>query len=87
MRYLQSTNFDIKKVYSLIKENLKSTEKARKIIDKRIRFILNYGFIYMHGRDVHFRPIIVVEVKKSIELLDKLGYTFEFLALLGNLCL
>ena len=80
LRYLQSTNYDIKKAFSLIKENLKSTEKARKIIDKRIRFILNYGFIYMFGRDVHFRPIIVVEVKKSIELLDKLGYTFEELS-------
>ena len=80
MRYLQSTNYDIKKVYSLIKENLNSTEKARKTIDKRIRFILNYGFIYMYGRDMHFRPIIIVEVKKSSELLDKLGYTFEELS-------
>lgn len=80
LRYLQATNFDIKKVYSLIKENIKSTEKARKIIDKRMRFILNYGFLYMYGRDVHFRPIIVVEVKRANELLDKLGYTFEELS-------
>ena len=77
LRYLQAANYDIKKVYTLIKENLKSTEKGIKIIDKRIRFILNYGFLYMYGRDVHFRPIIIVEVKKSCELLDKLGYTFE----------
>ena len=80
MRYLQSSNYDLKKVYSLIKENLKSWEKARKTIDKRIRFILNYGFIYMYGRDMHFRPIIVVEVKKSSELLDTLGYSFEELS-------
>lgn len=80
LRYLQATNFDIKKVYSLIKENIKSTEKARKIIDKRMRFILNYGFLYMYGRDVHFRPIIIVEVNRANELLDKLGYTFEELS-------
>ena len=80
LRYLQSTNYDIKKVYSLIKENLQSSEKAKKTIDKRIRFILNYGFLYMYGRDVHFRPIIVVEVKKSSELLDKLKYTFDELS-------
>ena len=80
LRYLQATNYDIKKVYSLIKDNLKSTENARKVIDKRIRYILNYGFLYMYGRDVHFRPIIIVEVKKSIELLDKLGYTFDELS-------
>ena len=77
MRYLQASNYDIKKVYTLIKENLKTTENARKIIDKRIRYILNYGFIYMHGRDTHFRPILVIEVKRAIELMDKLDYTFE----------
>jgi hypothetical protein len=77
MRYLQASNYDIKKVYSLIKENLKSTENARKVIDKRIRYILNYGFIYMHGRDTHFRPILIIEVKRAIELMDKLDYTFE----------
>ena len=80
LRYLQATDYDIKKVYSLIKENIKSTEKARKIIDKRMRFILNYGFLYMYGRDVHFRPIIIVEVKRANELLDKLGYTFDELS-------
>jgi hypothetical protein len=56
---------------------LKSTENAKKTIDKRIRFILNYGFIYMYGRDCHFRPIINVEMKRAIELMDKLDYTFE----------
>ena len=77
MRYLQASDYDFKKVYNLIKENLKSTRSARKVIDKRIRYILNSGFIYMHGRDTHFRPIIIIEVYKSIELMDKLEYTFE----------
>ena len=77
LRYLQASNYDVKKVYNLIKDNIKSTEETKKIIDKRIRFILNYGFLYMYGRDMHFRPIIIVEVKKSCELLDKLNYTFE----------
>ena len=31
----------------------------------------------MYGRDVHFRPIIIVEVNKSSELLDKLKYSFD----------
>ena len=77
MRYLQASNYDIKKVYTLIKENLKITENAQKIIDNRMRFILNYGFIYMHGRDTHFRPILIVEVKRAIELMDKLGFSFN----------
>ena len=77
LRYLQATNYDIKKTYTLIKENIKNTKQTIKIIDKRIRFILNYGFIYMYGRDMHFRPIIIVEVNKSSELMDKLKYTFD----------
>ena len=77
LRYLQATNYDIKKTHTLIKENIKNTKQTIKIIDKRIRFILNYGFIYMYGRDMHFRPIIIVEVNKSSELMDKLKYTFD----------
>ena len=77
MRYLQASNYDIKKVYTLIKENLKATQNAKKTIDNRMRFILNYGFIYMHGRDTHFRPILIVEVKRACELMDKLGFSFE----------
>ena len=77
LRYLQATNYDIKKTHTLIKENIKYTNQTIKIIDKRIRFILNYGFIYMYGRDMHFRPIIIVEVNKSSELMDKLKYTFD----------
>ena len=77
LRYLQATNYDIKKTHTLIKENIKYSKQTIKIIDKRIRFILNYGFIYMYGRDMHFRPIIIVEVNKSSELMDKLKYTFD----------
>ena len=77
MRYLQASNYDIKKVYTLIKENLKLIQNSKKIIDNRMRFILNYGFIYMHGRDTHFRPIIIVEVERAVDLVDKLGFSFE----------
>ena len=77
LRFLQATNYDIKKTHTLIKENIKYSKQTIKIIDKRIRFILNYGFIYMYGRDMHFRPVIIVEVSKSCELMDKLKYTFE----------
>ena len=80
MRYLQASNYDFKKVYELIKENIKNTEDSLRIIDRRIRYILNSGLVYMHGRDCHFRPIIVVEAERAIELMDKMGYTFEELS-------
>jgi hypothetical protein len=77
LRYLQASDYDVKKVYTLIKEYLKSAQNAKKTIDNRMRFILNYGLIYMHGRDTHFRPILIVEVIKASELMDKLGFSFE----------
>ena len=77
MRYLQASEYNFKKVYELIKENIKLTEEGIRIIDRRIKYILNSGLIYMHGRDCHFRPIIVVEAEKANELLDKLGYTLD----------
>ena len=80
MRFLQASNYDFKKVYELIKENIKNTEDSLRIIDRRIRYILNSGLVYMHGRDCHFRPIIVVEAERAIELMDKMGYTFEELS-------
>ena len=80
MRYFQASNYDFKKVYELIKENIKNTEDSLRIIDRRIRYILNSGLVYMHGRDCHFRPIIVVEAERAIELMDKMGYTFEELS-------
>ena len=80
MRSLQASNYDFKKVYELIKENIKNTEDSLRIIDRRIRYILNSGLVYMHGRDCHFRPIIVVEAERAIELMDKMGYTFEELS-------
>ena len=77
MRYLQACNYDFKKVFELIKENIKNTEEGIKIIDRRIRYILNSGLIYMHGRDCHFRPILVVEAEKASILMNKKGYTFD----------
>ena len=77
MRYLQASNYDFKKVYEFIKENIKNTEEGLRIIDRRIKYILNSGLIYMHGRDCHFRPILVVEAEKANELMDKMGYTFD----------
>lgn len=76
LRFLQSTSFDIKKTVPLIKDHLdwKIANFPVKINEK-VYEILNSGLIYMHGRDNHFRPIIVVKVEKYLQLNRK--YTLE----------
>jgi hypothetical protein len=76
LRFLQSTSFDIKKTILLIKDHLdwKLTNYPIKITEK-VSEILNSGFMYMHGRDNHFRPIVVVKAQKYLQLSQK--YTLE----------
>ena len=73
MRYLQAYNYDIIKTFDSIIEHIKFMENIPLEANKKIRYLLNTGFLYMFGRDNHFRPIIVIEVKRT-DLLEKEGY-------------
>ena len=76
MRILQAVDYDIKKAYTTIIENITWLEsKPKTICDKTIS-LLNSGFMYVHGRDHHFRPIIFVMIKQVKNISGK-NYTFE----------
>ena len=76
MRILQAVDYDIKKAYTTIIENITWLEsKPKTICDKTIS-LLNSGFMYVHGRDHHFRPIIFVMIKQIKNILGK-NYTFD----------
>ena len=76
MRLLQASEFDIKKAYITIKENIEWLNTIPKDINDKIIHLLNSGFLYVHGRDRHFRPIIIVAVK-MVKVIISQNYTFD----------
>ena len=76
MRLLQASEFDIKKAYITIKENIEWLNTIPKDINDKIIHLLNSGFLYVHGRDRHFRPIVIVAVK-MVKVIISQNYTFD----------
>ena len=76
MRLLQASEYDIKKSYTAIKENIQWLNTIPKTVNDKIIYLLNSGFMYVFGRDSHFRPIIVVSIK-LIKVVLSQNYTFE----------
>jgi len=76
LRFLQATGFDIKKTLLLIKNHLDwRRENLPVLITDKIMEILNIGYLYIHGRDNRFRPIININV--SVVNKNTKNYTFE----------
>ena len=76
MRLLQASEYDIKKTYTAIKENINWLNTIPNTINNTIIYLLNSGFMYVHGRDCHFRPIIVVSIKMIKKILSQ-NYSFD----------
>jgi len=76
LRFLQSTSYDNSKTISLILEHLdwKNIFYPLKV-NQNVEKILNSGYIYIHGRDNQFRPIVVINAKRYLDI-SKL-YPFE----------
>jgi len=76
LRFHQSTSFRTEKTIELLRENL--VWKKGKIfplnLNENVKKILNSGFVYVHGRDSHFRPVIVVSAQTYLNFKNK----FEF---------
>ena len=76
MRILQATEYDIKKAYNNIIENINWLENIPKTICDKTISLLNSGFMYVHGRDHHFRPLIFFKIKVVKNILGK-NYNFD----------
>lgn len=75
LRFLQATGYNLSKTIDMITNHL----EWRKInlpprITENAMKILNSGFIYIHGRDSKFRPIMVIVAN----IYDKYKKTFSF---------
>ncbi len=65
---LQASNFDFKKTILKMKSCI---EYPVPIMDfNNIRDILSSGFIYMHGLDCNYRPILCVVVSNFVKIMD-----------------
>ena len=76
MRLLQASEYDIKKTYTTISENIQWLNSIPKSINIKIISLLNSGFMYVYGRDHHFRPIIIVSIKMVKNVISQ-KYSFE----------
>ena len=77
MRVLQASEYDMKKTYKTLEENIKFINNIPKFINDKIISLLNSGFLYVFGRDHHFRPIIVCSIKTCTNLFSKNIYSLE----------
>lgn len=76
LKFLQATKFDYEKAYeSLSKHNSWKLQKLPIIYSTTIHEILNSGFIYVQGRDINFKPIIVINVEVYISNRDKYPFS------------
>lgn len=91
-RQLQGSDFDIEKGFSeIVKEIIFKNERLPIEINDDFKNIMNTGFLYVHGRDKFYRPLIVFNpglfssINCSKENWDKFG--IFFLEFMVNKCL
>ena len=66
---LQASKYDIQKTIQKIKDEIEY--KIPEIPYDTYEEIIHSGFLYMHGLDSHFRPIIITNAKAYMKLMDK----------------
>jgi hypothetical protein len=72
LKFLQSTQFDNLKTIVLVKDHLAWRHTMFPIkITKNIEEILNSGFMYIHGRDSCFRPIVILNLQRYLQLKEQ----------------
>jgi hypothetical protein len=89
LRFLQASGFDHEKALKMVTDNFEWKKKYFPLtLSYKHKEILNSGFIYVHGRDHRFRPLIVLNTaiylkntnKYSIEeMIYSLIYFFEYM--------
>ena len=81
-RFLQATSFTIDKSIEYIRQQLewKSAFFPFTITSNIIK-ILNSGFMYIHGRDNHFRPIFIIKANTFFDLRKIYSYEEMFMSI------
>ena len=77
MRLLQACEYDLEKTYKKIIDTINFMNSHRTSINNNIINLLNSGFVYVYGRDHHFRPIIIISIMDYAKLAEKNEYSFQ----------
>ena len=84
------TETDTRKCVQAAKADFKKTiAKMRECIEypipdltfSDVKEVLNSGFLYMHGLDSHYRPIVCCTVRKFVEMIDKYSVDYFIAAI------
>jgi len=63
LRFLQANDFKMQKTLVSVKDHTSWRETQLPVpMDKKLEEFLNSGFLYVHGRDHKFRPIVVFNI-------------------------
>lgn len=74
-RFLQATGFESGKTIDLLFKQFKWRDNFYPFyLTEQTLQLLNSGFLYVHGRDNHFRPILIVNAKVYMTLKDKFPF-------------
>ena len=71
---IQATKADFKKTIAKMRASIEYPIPDLQYSE--VREILFSGFLYMHGLDKNYRPIICITVRKFVEMIDK--YTIDY---------
>lgn len=62
LRFLISEDFNFKKTYQAFETYFRwALENIPPVLLDQTEKIIRSGFVYLHGRDKHFRPLCVIE--------------------------
>lgn len=82
-RFLQATDFDIDKAIVIIQKQIAWRTSYFPIsISDHVVEILNTGFMYIHGRDIRYRPIFIIQAIKYSEISKSYTYDELFLTII-----
>jgi CRAL/TRIO domain len=68
LRFLQGNNFVFKKTAESLTNHVKWRETELKINESLAKSLLPYGLIYFFGRDRMFRPVLILNIRKILDM-------------------
>ena len=74
LRFLQATKYKTKKTVEAIQNHLQwRAESLPPVLNDASAQLINSGFIYVHGRDRFFRPMLIINPRRLLQFKGRIG--------------